>query len=69
LDGTDEKNRDDRAASLEKYLGMKEHEKDAEIHNAVIRLQKRIQEILYTLESEQQDTRTFRQETRTEPKD
>jgi len=36
----------------EAYLLMNEREKDAEIEKAVARLQKRIQEILYTLEIE-----------------
>ena len=35
--------------SLEKYLGMDEKEKDAEIQKSVDRLQRSIQEILYLL--------------------
>lgn len=42
----------DRAASLEQYLQMDETQKDAEIQKAVARLQKRINEILYSLETE-----------------
>ncbi len=45
-------NRDDHKTSLERYLLMNEKEKDAEIERAVVRLQKRIQEILYLLGSE-----------------
>lgn len=47
-----EKDRGDRATSLERYLLMDEKEKDIEIQRAVARLQKRIQEILYVLETE-----------------
>ena len=43
---------EDKRTSLEKYLLMSEQEKDAEIQRAVARLQKRIQEILYLLETE-----------------
>jgi hypothetical protein len=42
----------DRAASLEQYLQMDETQKDAEIQKAVARLQKRIHEILYSIETE-----------------
>ena len=38
--------------SLEKYLLMDEKEKDVEVQKAVVRLQKRIQEILYLLETD-----------------
>jgi hypothetical protein len=41
-----------RETSLEKYLRMNEKEKDLEIQKAVDRLQKRIQEILYALDSD-----------------
>lgn len=51
-DRTDDKERDDRGTSLERYLLMNEKEKDAEIQKAVFRLQKRIQEILYLMETE-----------------
>ena len=51
-DGTDNKDRDARGTSLERYLLMDEKEKDVEIQKAVVRLQKRIQEILYMLETE-----------------
>ena len=44
--------KEDKRTSLEKYLFMSEQEKDAEIQRAVSRLQKRIQEILYLLETE-----------------
>ncbi len=53
--GADEQNRGDSATSLEKYLMMNEQEKDAEIVKAVARLQKRIQQILYVLETEQRN--------------
>lgn len=52
-DNNHEKNRNDRAASLEKYLEMKEHEKDAEIRKGVIRLQQRIHDLLYSHETDQ----------------
>ena len=45
---------DDHRTSLERYLLMNEKEKDAEIEKAVVRLQKRIQEILYLLGTEKQ---------------
>ncbi len=45
-------NRNDKKASLEKYLLMNEKEKDIEIQKAVARLQKRIQEILYFLDTD-----------------
>jgi hypothetical protein len=44
--------KEDSRMSLEKYLLMSEKEKDAEVQKAVIRLQTRIQEILYLLEVE-----------------
>ncbi len=47
-----EKMTEDKRTSLEKYLIMSEQEKDAEIQRAVVRLQKRIQEILFLLENE-----------------
>lgn len=53
--GTDNKNLNDLRTSLERYLVMNEQEKDAEIQKAVGRLQKRIQEILYMLDSEKQN--------------
>ena len=43
---------DDKGTNLEKYLRMNETEKDTEIQKAVVRLQKRIQEILYVLETD-----------------
>jgi hypothetical protein len=54
MDGTHSKDRDDRRTSLERYLRMDEKQKDTEIQKAVMRLQKRIQEILYMLETEKQ---------------
>ncbi len=53
-DGADDKGRGDRGTSLERYLQMDEKEKDVEIQKAVVRLQKRIQEILYFFETEKQ---------------
>ncbi len=41
-----------RSTNLEKYLRMNEREKDLEIQKAVSRLQKRIQEILYFIETD-----------------
>lgn len=43
---------DEFKSSLERYLLMNEKEKDVEIQKAVERLQRRIQEILYVLETE-----------------
>jgi hypothetical protein len=43
---------EDERTSLEKYLLMSEQEKDAEIQRAVTRLQRRLQEILYLLETD-----------------
>lgn len=40
------------APSVERYLNMDDKEKDLEIQKAVFRLQKRINEILYLMESE-----------------
>ena len=37
--------------SVDEYLSMTEEEKDLAIQNAIIRLQTRVQEILYLLES------------------
>ncbi len=54
MSGEEEQSRKDHSTSLEQYLLMNEQEKDAEIVKAVARLQKRIQEILYVLETEQQ---------------
>lgn len=51
-DNTEGKHKDKSSASLEKYLLMDEREKDIEVQNAVNRLQKRIQEILYLLETD-----------------
>ncbi len=56
-ENSESKRRDERGASLEKYLLMNEHEKDIEIQKAVTRLQKRIQEILYLLETEKPNAR------------
>lgn len=53
---SESKRRDESGTSLEKYLLMNEHEKDIEIQKAVTRLQKRIQEILYMLETEKPNT-------------
>lgn len=50
-DGLDDK---DAKTNLDQYLRMDEQEKDAEIQKAVARLQKRIQEILYMIETERQ---------------
>ncbi len=52
---------EDKRTSLEKYLLMSEQEKDAETQRAVIRLQKRIQEILYLLETEKVSALTKRE--------
>jgi hypothetical protein len=54
---TDDKDRDDLKASLERYLLMNEKEKDEEIQKAVVRLQKRVQEIIYLLETDLQHDR------------
>ncbi len=43
---------EERGARLEKYLLMNEKEKDEEIQKAVVRLQTRIQKILYLLETD-----------------
>jgi hypothetical protein len=48
----DNRLKDARRTSLEKYLLMDEKEKDVEIQRAVDRLQRRIQEILYLLETD-----------------
>lgn len=48
----DNRQKDARRTSLEKYLLMDEKEKDVEIQRAVDRLQRRIQEILYLLETD-----------------
>ena len=56
IDNIDNIHRENRGASLEKYLLMNEKEKDVEIQKAVVRLQKRIQEILYLLEKDRYDT-------------
>lgn len=50
--GAENKDKDDRKASLERYLLMNEKEKDEEVQKAVVRLQRRIQEILYLLEAD-----------------
>lgn len=46
------KKRHDGSPSAEDYLSMDEDEKDVAIQKAVIRLQTRIHEILYLMESE-----------------
>ncbi len=46
------KKRHDDSPSVEEYLCMDEAEKDVAIQKAVIRLQTRIHEILYLMESE-----------------
>ncbi len=46
------KKRHDDSPSVEDYLRMDEEEKDVAIQKAVIRLQTRIHEILYLMESE-----------------
>jgi hypothetical protein len=46
------KKRHDDSPSIEDYLRMDEEEKDVAIQKAVIRLQTRIHEILYLMESE-----------------
>jgi len=51
-DNRQDQHRNERGTSLEKYLLMDEKEKDLEIQKAVTRLQKRIQEILYLLETD-----------------
>ncbi len=50
LDRTGKKAAQSDTISPEKYVLMNEREKDIEIEKAVARLQKRIQEILYTIE-------------------
>jgi hypothetical protein len=50
-DSRKKKRRDD-SPSVEDYLSMNEDEKDIAIQRAVIRLQTRIHEILYLMESE-----------------
>ncbi len=52
MNNAEDKHRDEGSTSIEKYLLMNEEEKDLEIQKAVARLQKRIQEILYVLETE-----------------
>jgi hypothetical protein len=47
-----EKKRHDDSPGVEDYLCMDEEEKDVAIQKAVIRLQTRIHEILYLMESE-----------------
>ncbi len=49
---SENKHWDEIGTSLEKYLLMNEQEKDVEIQKAVVRLQKRIHEILYLLETD-----------------
>ena len=51
-----EKRQNDRP-SVEDYLRLDENEKDIAIEKAVIRLQTRIQEILYLMESEIKEKR------------
>jgi len=51
-DDRSDKHRSENGASLERYLLMDEKEKDLEIQKAVARLQKRIQEILYLLDTD-----------------
>ena len=51
-----EKRHNDRP-SVEDYLRLDENEKDIAIEKAVIRLQTRIQEILYLMESEIKEKR------------
>ncbi len=48
----DKKEKKEKSPSAEEYLRMNEKEKDAEIEKAVIRLQNRIQKILYLMEAE-----------------
>ena len=43
---------DDDSPSVEEYLRMNERDKDIAVQRAVIRLQTRIQEILYLMENE-----------------
>ncbi len=52
IDNSENKHWDEIGTSLEKYLLMNEQEKDVEIQKAVMRLQKRIHEILYLLETD-----------------
>jgi hypothetical protein len=42
--------------SVDEYLAMSEDEKDHAIQNAIIRLQTRVQEILYLMESHMKTT-------------
>ncbi len=53
MDNSENKRWDEIGTSLEKYLLMNEQEKDIEIQKAVVRLQRRIHEILYLLETDQ----------------
>jgi hypothetical protein len=54
MSGTDGKEHEGGEAlpTLEEYLSMNESERDREIEKGLVRLQKRIQEILYFLETE-----------------
>ncbi len=52
VENKDNRNSDYRGTSVDAYLQMNEREKDLEIQKAVERLQKRIQAILYVLESD-----------------
>lgn len=63
---TEDKDKDDRKASLERYLRMNEKEKDEEIQKAVGRLQKRIQKILYLHEADHRQRRDQDAETGTQ---
>ncbi len=56
MDNSENKHWDEIGTSLEKYLLMNEQEKDIEIQKAVVRLQKRIHEILYLLETDRPHT-------------
>lgn len=66
FDNIDNMQKDTRATSPEKYLLMDEKEKDAEIQKAVVRLQRRIQEILYLLEKDRPHTDGIKAEKKTD---
>ena len=55
------------ACTLDNYLQMDEKQKDAETQKAVLRLQKRIQEILYLLDGEKNKRQSQNKERKAEP--
>jgi len=54
MDSSNGMQRGENTTSLEKYLLLDENEKDLEIQRAVMRINKRIQEILYLIETDKQ---------------